>query len=58
MVNHSKLYSLDDETLAYIESIPRNDKSKTVREALILHKFQHRVEKITENPQIKVKRIS
>lgn len=57
MVNQNKLYSLDDETLAYIQSIPKNDRSKTVREALKLHKYRHRDEKTIENQQIKVKRI-
>lgn len=57
MVNQSKLYSLDSETLEYIQSIPKNERSKTVRDALKLHKYRHRDEKITENPEIKVKRI-
>lgn len=59
MVNHSKLYSLDNETLDYIESIPKKERSKTVREALKLHKYRHRDEKIIQNEQeikkIKVK---
>ena len=58
MVNQNRLYSLDDETLAYMESIPKNKRSKTIREALKLHKYQHRVEKTTINPQIKVKIIA
>ncbi len=53
----SKLYSLDNETLDYIESIPKSERSKTVREALLLHKFKHREEKPQENPQIRIKRI-
>ena len=57
MVNQNKLYSLDDETLAYMESIPKNKRSKTIREALKLHKYQHRVEKTITNPQIKVRTI-
>ena len=57
LVNQNKLYSLDDETLAYIQSIPKKERSKTVREALKLHKFQHRVEKNTINQQLKVKLI-
>ena len=58
MVNQNKLYSLDEETLAYIESIPKKERSKTVRDALKLHKYRHRDEKITNNLQIKVKRIA
>lgn len=57
MVNQNKLYSLDDETLAYIESIPKSERSRTVRDALKLHKYQHRIEKNTINPEIKVKRL-
>lgn len=48
-MNHSKLYSLDDESLNYMESIPKNKRSQTVREALKLHKFQHREQKKEKN---------
>lgn len=61
MVNQNKLYSLDDETLAYIETIPKNKRSKTVRDALKLHKLQHGIknnEKITENKKIGVRIIA
>ena len=51
MVNQNKLYSLDDETLAYIETIPKNKRSKTVREALKLHKLQHREQKNIKNAE-------
>ena len=55
MTTKSKLFSLDDETNAYVETIPKNKRSAAIREALKLHKFQHRVEKNTINQQIKVK---
>ena len=42
MVNQNKLYSLDADTLAYINTIPKNKRSQTVRDALKLHKLQHR----------------
>lgn len=57
MATKSKLFSLDDETNQYIETIPKNKRSATIREALLLHKFQHRQEKTAQNPQIKVRRI-
>ena len=57
MTTKSKLFSLDEETNAYVETIPKNKRSAAIREALKLHKFQHRVEKNTINPQIKVKYI-
>ena len=55
MVTKSRLFSLDDESNGYIESIPKQNRSQVVREGLKLHKFQHRIEKNTQTPQIKVK---
>ena len=58
LVNQNKLYSLDDETLAYIQTVPKNKRSQTVREALKLHKLQHREKKDMKNipkPQAEVK---
>ena len=57
MVNQNKLYSLDDETLAYIETIPKNKRSQTVREGLKLHKLQHRENKVKniEKPRAEVR---
>ena len=54
----NKLYSLDDETLSYIETIPKNKRSQVVREGLKLHKFQHREQKnikIAEKPKAEVR---
>ena len=42
MVKQNKLYTLDNETLSYMETIPKSKRSQTVREAIILHKFRHR----------------
>ena len=56
MPTKSKLFSLDEESNNYIETIPKNKRSAAIREALLLHKFQHR-EKPQENPQIRIKRI-
>lgn len=55
MVTKNRLFSLDDEALSYIETIPKNKRSQTIREGLKLHKFKHRIEKNEEKPQIKVK---
>ena len=55
MVNQNKLYSLDDETLAYIQTIPKNKRSQTVREGLKLHKLQHREQKPQTQPKIEVR---
>lgn len=55
MVNRSKLYSLDDEALNYLETIPKNLRSQTVREALKLHKFQHRERKEEKPQELKIK---
>ena len=55
MVTKNRLFSLDEESIEYINSIPRNKRSQTIREGLKLHKFQHRTVKNITNPQIKVK---
>ena len=58
MTTKSKLFSLDEESNAYVETIPKNKRSAAIREALKLHKFQHREikpEKIIENRKLKVK---
>ena len=55
MARQNKLYTLDNETLAYIESIPKSKRSQTVREGLILHKYRHRTEIKEEIKKIKVR---
>ena len=55
MTKVNKLYTLDAETLAYIETIPKSKRSLTVREGLILHKYKHRNEIKEEIKKIKVR---
>ena len=55
MVNKIVNYSLDEETLDYLKSMPARERSKTVREALKLHKHQHRNENNSIIPKIQVK---
>ena len=55
MATKSRLFSLDNECDDYLNTIPKQKRSETVREALKLHKFKHREEKTTENPRLKVK---
>jgi len=58
MVSKSRLFSLDEESNGYIETIPKQARSQVVREGLKLHKFQHRDKKDvknTEKPKAEVK---
>jgi hypothetical protein len=55
MAKQNKLYTLDNETLNYMETIPKSKRSQTVREAIILHKFRHRQEIKEEIKKIKVR---
>lgn len=55
MVTKSRLFSLDDDSNSYIESIPKQERSQVVREGLKLHKFKHREEKNADIPKIEVK---
>ena len=60
MTNKSMLFSLDYDTIEYIESIPKTKRSLVVREALELHKFRHRQpkdEKTTQKKELGVKLI-
>lgn len=55
MVTKSRLFSLDDDSNNYIESIPKQERSQVVREGLKLHKFQHRKKELKEKPQAEVR---
>ena len=55
MTTKSRLFSLDDESNGYIETIPKQERSQVVREGLKLHKFQHRAVKNTKKPEAEVK---
>ena len=55
MTKTNKLYTLDAETLAYIETIAKSKRSQTVREGLLLHKYKHRQEIKEEIKKIKVR---
>ena len=55
MTNKSMLFSLDFDSLEYLETIPKTKRSLVVREALELHKYRHRPVNNTENAKIKVK---
>ena len=56
MTNKSMLFSLDYDSLEYLESIPKTKRSLVVREALELHKYRHRPVNTTQpTPKIEVK---
>jgi len=38
MATKNRLFSLDEEAIDYIEAIPKNKRSETIRESLKLHK--------------------
>ena len=57
MVNKPVTYSFDIETIEYLNTIPKNERSKTIREALKLYKFQHRAANYVK-PKAEVKIIA
>ena len=49
MANYNKLFSLDKDTLEFIESVPKMERSKVVRESIKMYKNN---KKESEKPQI------